>query len=263
MAIFGQSQGSDGPVEVIGRRTQFTPPAAATPGNIPHLPRTGFYSDNFHPFAQHMRRMAAFPAYRPPLPPGTGPQQMSPISPPAPAGSIATTSPMPSSPAPGATHGLFGAAGFGSAGGTRQHFHVDPYMVMRQGVIPGVSPSGRNIRAGYENAGARVHNSMPFQSMQMAPDAPPPPAPAPAATHGFGRSPFWSHARHARHAAVQTVAAAPCEWVGPRLDGTMVQICNGHVVAYRDGNGNMIHPDDFQGAQHYGWFRRNFGWRRH
>ena len=60
---------------------------------------------------------------------------------------------------------------------------------MRSGWIPGVSPSGSNIRAGVRDAGARIQRSMPFQTAPLPEPPPPPPPPAapmPAATHGFG-----------------------------------------------------------------------------
>jgi hypothetical protein len=137
---------------------------------------------------------------------------------------------------------MAGAAGFGSTGGTRMHSHVDPYMVMRQGVIPGVMPSGANIRSGVRNAGDRVHRSLPFQTAPLPPmpTLPPPAAvmPVPAATNGFGRAPRrrgWL----SRMIAPPTVAEMQCETVGPRSDGLMVKICNGRVVEYSDAAGNV------------------------
>jgi len=39
---------------------------------------------------------------------------------------------------------------------------MDPYMVMRLGVIPGVNASGNNLRRGVQNAGQKVRNQLPF-----------------------------------------------------------------------------------------------------
>ena len=154
------------------RTSPFHRPAAASGSFQPKLPNTGFYS-HFHPLTQVTHAMRAASMYRPPLVPSMGPQPLPamPVAaapPPAPVG--------PPVPTPGGTAG-FGGSGFGSTGGTRGgHMHVDPYMVMRQGVIPGVSPSGSNIRYGVSHAGDRVHRSMPFQTAPLAP-LPPPPAP--------------------------------------------------------------------------------------
>jgi hypothetical protein len=141
-------------------------------------------------------------------------------------------------------------SGFGSTGGTRGgHSHVDPYMVMRQGVVPGVFPSGSNLRFGVTHAGDRVQRSLPFQQVTrsiMMPTpviAPPPPAPlpalAPSAMKGFG-APRRKRSWFSRIIAPETVdEAQSCETIGPRRDGLMVTICNGRVTEYRDAAGNV------------------------
>ncbi|HEV3059681.1 MAG TPA: hypothetical protein VGY48_15630 [Vicinamibacterales bacterium] len=231
----------------------FTPPTPGG-GNIFKLPRTGFYSQQIsNNFWSNTPRMRAFPAYHP-LNPNTGPQALPPIAPPPVAAAPAAPAPGPS---PAGTAGAFGGSGFGSSGGVRNHYHVDPYMVMRSGNFPGISPSGRNIRAGYMNAGARVQASMPYQSAPLPPDMPPPPpvpapgakAPVPAATHGFGGfswNPVHWFRRQPNHSQMITRQAhamfgsASCEWVGPRLDGTKVQICGGRVIQVVDQSGNVL-----------------------
>lgn len=236
----------------------FTPPNPGG-GNIPKLPHTGFYSGNIWPFSQVMHRMSAFPAYRPNnfQPNNYGLQPLPPIAPPPVAAA-------PAAPAPGTTPagtaGAFGGSGFGSSGGVRAHGHIDPYTVMRQGMIPGVSPSGSNIRNGYMNAGARVEASMPFQSHPLAPSAlPAAPAPMPTNTHGglgFSWNPVHWFSRPRPRMASTVAAQNPhmrgfgaaqrkayskmgCEVVGPRLDGTYVTICNGRVVMVEDSVGNV------------------------
>ena len=210
--------------------------------------------------------MRAFPAYRPPLVPAMGPQMLPavplPPPPPAPNGAPVAATQVPSSaPASAAMHGSFGGAGFGSTGGVRAHFHVDPYMVMRSGWIPGVSPSGSNIRAGVHNAGARIQRSMPFQTAPLPPPPPPPmpppaAAPMPAATHGFGRSMHHHKRRHwlSRMFAPETVAEVQsrevsnpsgCETYPPRADGIKVTVCNGRAVKYEDAQGNVTSPGDY------------------
>jgi hypothetical protein len=228
----------------------FTPPTPGD-GSIFPMPKTGFYSQqltsNLFPAT---RRMRAYPAYHP-LNPNTGPQALPPIAPPPPAAAPAAPAPGPS---PAGTAGAFGGSGFGSSGGVRtSHHHVDPYTVMRSGQFPGISPSGRNIRAGYQNAGDRVQNSMPYQSAPLPPDAPPPPPPAPmpAATHGFGHHGrmSWNPANwfrspgHAHMVAMKGALGAAgnqCEIVGPRADGTRVLICGGSVKMVIDANGNIL-----------------------
>lgn len=247
-------------------RTPFDPPVP------PHarLPHTGFYSGNVWPFSEVTTRMRAFPAYRPPLVPTMGPQMLPavplPPPPPAPNGAAVAATQVPSSaPASAAMHGSFGGAGFGSTGGVRSHFHVDPYMVMRSGWIPGVSPSGSNIRAGVHNAGSRIQRSMPFQTAPLPPPPPPPmpppaAAPMPAATHGFGR-PMHHKRRHwlSRMFAPETVAEVQsreasnpsgCETYPPRADGIKVTVCNGRVVKYEDAQGNVNMPDSGSGVEY-------------
>ncbi len=304
--ILGQSPTASNPVPLQR-------PAAANPGYIPHMPHTRFMSPNIWPFSQVLNPMRAFPAYHPHHGPNVGPHGFPPASPaPAavPSANVATTAPVPaiaSTPgtSAGGTHGFGGSGGgfgggggFGSHGGVQKHSHVDPYMVMRSGMIPGIDPSGANIRSGYQNALARVNRSMPYQSMPLPPPPPPPPMPAPAATHGFGfpgggffrrhlpmppgiNRPGPHHHRHHHMMQPQyqqpyqpptytTPGAAPqfgapgsdgCEWVGPRVDGISVKICDGRVISYKDAQGNVMTPGDFQGPRE-GWFMRNFGWRR-
>jgi len=247
--ILGQTSGAAGPT--AAHPVDFTPPTVGDGSAFP-LPKTGWYSTNFSPMWPTRMPMRAYPAYMPA--PRGGPVPLPPIAPPPVAAAPAAPAP---GPTPGGTHGAFGGSGFGSSGGVRPHSHVDPYLVMRQGVIPGVSPSGRNIRAGYMNAGARVQASMPFQTAPLPPDMPPPPpmpapgaAPMPAATHGFGGAFSWNpfnwfrkrpnHSQMVSQQAHAMFGAASCEWVGPRLDGTMVQICGGRVIQVKDSNGNVL-----------------------
>lgn len=152
------------------RTDGFTRPAGANPNFQPRLPGVGFYS-HFNPFAKVMERMASASGfYRPGLPPTMGPVPLPSIPDPVPVAPVA-----PTVPKAGGTAGFGDASGFGSTGGVRNHFHVDPYRVMRGGYFPGISPSGSNIRAGVRMAGQRVHNSMPFQTRPL----PPLPLPAP------------------------------------------------------------------------------------
>ena len=260
---------------ILGQtRTPFDAPG------MPHakLPHTAFYSGNIWPFSEVTNRMRAYPMYRPPLVPGMGPQMLPPVppppAPPAPNGAPAAATQVPSSaPTSAAMHGSFGGAGFGSTGGTKAHFHVDPYMVMRSGWIPGVSPSGSNIRAGVHNAGARIHRSMPFQTAPLPPDAPPPmptPAPMPAATHGFGRPHKRRHwlSRMINPETVTEVASREasnpngCETYPPRADGIKVTVCNGRVVKYEDAQGNVNTPNPNSGVE-YGSGMAGFGHHGH
>jgi len=232
-------------------RTPFQRPSAASGSYTPQLPHTGFFS-HFHPLTQVTHAMRSASMYRPPLVPSMGPQPLPTVAAPAPAAPVA-----PTVPTPGGTAG-FGGSGFGSHG-AMQHAHVDPYMIMRQGVIPGVSPSGSNIRAGVRNAGARVHRSMPFQTAPLPPPPPPPAPPMPAmpatgvkgflgalSDHlGFPRS-YGRRSRgfFSRHAMLpempnNAIAANSCETIGPRSDGLYVTICNGQVTSYSDGQGNV------------------------
>ena len=244
---------------ILGQtRTPFEAPG------MPHakLPHTAFYSGNIWPFSEVTNRMRAYPMYRPPLVPTMGPQMLPPVPPPppppAPNGAPAAATQVPSSaPTSAAMKGSFGGAGFGSTGGVRAHFHVDPYMVMRSGWIPGVSPSGSNIRAGVTGAGGRIQRSMPFQTAPL-PELPPPPAaaPMPAATHGFG----YAHRPHKRRhwfsrminpETVTEVASreasnpSGCETYPPRADGIKVTVCNGRAVKYEDAQGNVTQPQDY------------------
>ncbi len=234
------------------RTSSFQRPSAASGGFMPKLPNTGFYS-HLHPLAMVTHAMAADMMYRPQGPSSMGPTPM-PLPPPAPVvvPSVAPTA--PAIPKPGGTAG-FGGLGFGSVG-AMQHSHVDSYMVMRQGVIPGVMPNGSNIRAGYRNASQRVHGSFPFQTAALPPP-PPPPAPvvvpgvpAVPATGvkgflgtlndhlGFPSSWSWFRRRPRHQAALPAMASGGCETIGPRSDGLYVTICNGQVTSYSDGRGN-------------------------
>lgn len=244
---------------ILGQtRTPLDRPAAASGSFQPKLPHTGFYS-HFHPLTMVTHAMRSQPGmYRPPLPGPQGPQMLPSV--PAPVA--------PTVPTPGGTAG-FGGSGFGSTGGVKMHHgHVDPYTVMRSGMIPGVSPSGSNIRAGIHHAGARVQRSMPFQTAPLPPDMPPPapvmPMPAPAATHGFfGAFGAPMHHRKRRHwlsrmitpetvsEVSQREASDPsgCETYPPRADGIKVTVCNGRVVKYEDANGNVNQPDPNSGSE--------------
>ena len=202
-----------------------------------------------------IRRMRAYPAYHP-VNPNAGPQPMPSLSPPPPAAAAMAPAPGPS---PSGTAGAFGGSGFGSSGGVRQHMHaMSPYAVMKSGQIPNIRSNASNIRSGWANAGNIVDRAMPFQSFPLPPDAPPPPpptamvpagAPMPAATHGFGGFSWnplnWFRKRtHSDAVADQmkgAFGASNCEWVGPRMDGTKVQICNGHVVQVADAQGNVLY----------------------
>jgi hypothetical protein len=241
------------------RHADYTRPAGASPNFQPKLPHTGFYS-HFHPLATVTHAMSAAKGfYRPPLPGPMGPAPLPAVPAAAPVAPVA-----PPVPAAGGTAG-FGGSGFGSTGGTRSHFHVDPYMVMRQGVIPGVSPSGSNIRYGVTHAGDRVQRSMPFQTAALPP-LPPPPMPMPAATHGFGL-PRRRRGWFSRLIQPETVhEQAACETVGPRSDGLYVTICNGRVVETRDAAGNVHRTgadDGFMGADELGvprFIKRHGAW---
>ncbi len=238
-------------------RTPFQRPAAASGGFLPKLPNTGFYS-HFHPLTQVTHAMSAEPMYMPPLVPSMGPHALPPVpvaapAVPAPVGPAAVA---PVVPKAGGVAGGFGGSGFGSSG-AMQHAHVDPYRVMRLGIMaPGTMASGANIRAGVRNAGDRVHRSMPFQT---APLPPPPPvlppavvtstalAPSVPATGVKGflgalgdhlgfPAPWWRR----RRSPMQT----SCETLGPRSDGLFVTICGGRVTQVKDSAGN-VHDNPF------------------
>ena len=166
--------------------------------------------------------------------------------------------------APGGTAGAFGGAGFGSHGGVR----FDPYMIMRSGGIPGVMPSGRNIRGGIRNVSPHVQASYPFQT---APLPAPLPVASPAAvavpgvtatgTKGLmgvladhlGFNPQRRARRHWFFNPMTITAQAPnggCEKLGPRSDGLYVTICNGQVTEYSDAAGN-VHPSPYANPNAY------------
>lgn len=242
---------------ILGQnRTPYSGPEAASGAFRPGLPGTGFYS-HFNPFIQVMERMPAVAGmYRPGLNPnmGPGPAPTMPAPPPV------VTTPAPTT-APSA--GGMAGSGFGSTGGTRMHSHVNPYMVMRQGMIPGVMPSGANIRAGYQNVSARVDRSFPFQTAPLPPP-PPPPAPpvatAPGGVKGlmgalFGDSDElgrWRGRRPRRHrwwqinppSTQEQVYAdlEKCETYPPDLYGIKKTVCGGRVTRYEDAQGNVRIP---------------------
>jgi hypothetical protein len=221
-------------------RTPFQRPAGANPNFQPALPDVGFYS-HIQPFPGVMQPVSArysrigLPAQMGPIPLPAVPAAMPPAAP------VAAASPKP---------GGVAGAGFGSTGGTRNHFHVDPYMVMRQGMIPGVSQSGSNIRAGVRNAGQRVQASMPFQTQALAPlpqAAIPPVVTAVVPSTGIkgflgalGFPPTVKSRRRKRSWFSPAVAEQQhCETIGPRADGLFVTICDGRVVSMSDGRGNV------------------------
>lgn len=235
------------------RHASYARPAGANPNFQPRLPGVGFFS-HFNPFSKVMERMqSASGFYNPPLNPYMGPQALPPVPDPTPVAAVPTPV-APIVPKAGGTAG-FAGSGFGSPGGTKMHAHVDPYMIMRQGVFPGVMPSGANIRYPLMHSGDRVQRSLPYQQVTrsiMVPVPLPPPPPAviatPAALHGFGRP----HRRgfFSRLISPPTVAETQsCETIGPRSDGLMVTICNGRVTEYRDASGNVSRPQvrDFAG----------------
>lgn len=250
-------------------RNPFERPAAASASFQPRLPDTGFIS-LIHPFSRVTNPMWAATGYRPPLNPYMGPVPLPDVPmPTAPAVPVAAQTTKPGGVSGFGAYG-FGAAGFGSTGGVRGmgHHHVDPYMQMRMGVFPGISPSGRNIRAGIRNAGARVQRSMPFQTAELPPLPPPPvvaPAPGPVAgllgAFGLGRVGGWrgrqGHAgfrrpgrrgwfsRMIQPETVQEVQASPCETVYDSVSGMHKTICNGRVVQYQDAQGNVLRPGDY------------------
>lgn len=41
-----------------------------------------------------------------------------------------------------------------------------------------------------------------------------------------------------------TAPKTSCEWIGPRIDGISVEICDGSVRAYRDQAGNVLVPSE-------------------
>jgi hypothetical protein len=190
------------------------------------------------------------------------PFQTAPLPAPLPVASPAAV-PVPAAPAttPSGTAGAFGGFGFGSPGGTRMGGMMDPYMVMRAGVIPGVLPSGRNLRAGIKSVTGYVHGSMPFQTAPLpaplpvaSPAAVPVPA-APATTPSGTKGLMGVLADHLgiprrrRHwffnpLAVTAPAPSSCERLGPRSDGLYVTICNGQVTEYSDAAGNS-HPSPY------------------
>jgi hypothetical protein len=242
---------------LLGRNlVPFTTPPQASGAFRPSMPRTHFYS-NMRPFGVMAPRRATNAAWYPTAPNAIGPAPSMPVAPPAPPTPMtpgAAASPIPPT---AAMHGAFG-----STGGVKAHFHMNPYTVMREGLIPGVHPNANHLRWGVRHAHSVVHQSMPFQTAPLPPPPPPPPPPvavAPGGTKGFfgalfGR-PMHHRARH-RHwwqlnppsTEEQSVAVASndgCEWVPNSVTGISKQICNGHVVAYKDAQGNVQRPGDY------------------
>lgn len=233
----------------------FVRPTAANPNFHPRMPHTGFLSQ-INPFSMVSRRMGADKAmYRPPYPAVMGPQTLPDV-------------PMPPAPVVPKAGGMagFGGAGFGSTGGTMHpHFHVpSPYRTMRGGFIPGVMPSGANIRYATKHTGALIHRSMPYQTAPLPELAPVAVAVAPGAPtavpalHGSptwgpglqrrgGSAPGWGpglrrRSWFSRVISPETVAeggGGGCEKIGPRADGLYVTICNGRVTSYSDAAGNV------------------------
>jgi hypothetical protein len=232
-------------------RTPFQRPAGASPNFQPKLPNSGFFT-HFHPLTQVTHAMtSAAGMYRPAYNNYMGPSELPAV--PLPAPPVVPVAPVV--PKAGGVAGS-GFGGFGSTGGTMPmgHSHVDPYMVMRAGVIPGVSPSGSNIRNGVRNAGQRIQRSMPFQTAPLAPEAAPPAVtpvvvavPTPAAPLATGIKGFlgavFGVPRRRSHRFIQTFIPAPvneqCERIGPRRDGLFVTICGGRVTQYSDAQGNV------------------------
>lgn len=219
----------------------FVRPTAANPNFHPRMPHTGFMSQ-IDPFSLVSRRMGADKSmYRPPYPAVMGPQVLPDV-------------PMPAAPVVPKAGGMagFAGAGFGSTGGTMHpHMHMpSPYRTMRGGFIPGVLPSGANIRYPTHNTGALIHRNMPYQTAPLRELAPVPVATSPgspaAALHGpmvhRRRRNFFS--RLIRPETVAENGGMPsggggCEKIGPRADGLYVTICNGRVTSYSDAAGNV------------------------
>ena len=239
---------------LLGRNlVPFTTPPEASGAFRPSMPHMHFYS-NMRPFDTMAPMRATSSAWYPTAQNAIGP---APSMPPAPAPVTPGAAASPVGPA-AAMHGAFG-----STGGVRAHFHMNPYTVMRNGLIPGVHPNASHIRHGVRTAGAWIEQSMPFQTRALPPPPPPPPPPpaavAPGGTKGFfgalfGR-PMHRRARH-RHwwqwsppsTQEQAVAVASndgCEWIADAVSGISKQICNGHVVAYKDAQGNVQRPGEY------------------
>ena len=238
---------------LLGRNlVPFTTPPEASGAFRPSMPHMHFYS-NMRPFDTMAPMRATSSAWYPTPQNAIGPAPSMP-APPAPVTPGAAASPI--GPA-AAMHGAFG-----STGGVKMHSHMNPYKVMRNGLIPGVHPNASHLRWGIHNARSVIHQSMPFQTAPLPPPPPPPPPPAavaPGGTKGFFGALFGRpHHRRARHrhwwqwsppsTEEQSVAVATndgCEWVPNAVTGISKQICNGRVVAYKDAQGNVQRPGEY------------------
>lgn len=218
----------------------FVRPVAADPNFHPRMPHTSFLTQ-INPFSTVSRRMGADRnIYRPPYPPVMGPQALPDV-------------PMPPAPVVPKAGGMagFGGAGFGSTGGTvHPHHHIpSAYRVMRGGFIPGVMPSGANIRYPTHHTGALIQRNMPYQTAPLPELAPAPVATSPGSPvaalhgpmmHGRRRRGFFSRLIRPETVAENGgVESGGCEKIGPRGDGLYVTICNGRVTSYSDAAGNV------------------------
>jgi hypothetical protein len=244
---------------LLGRNlVPFTTPPQASGAFRPSMPHMRFYS-NMRPYNTMAPRRATSAAWYPTPQNAIGPAPSMPPAPPTPMTPGAAASPI--SPT-AAMHGAFG-----STGGVKAHFHMNPYMVMREGMIPGVHPNANHLRWGVRHAHAVVHQSMPFQTAPLPPPPPPPPPPvavAPGGTKGFFGALFGHPMHHRpRHrkwwqlnppsTEEQAVAVASndgCEWINDSVSGISKQICNGRVVAYKDAQGNVNRPDPNSGVEY-------------
>lgn len=225
-----------------GRTDGFVRPAGASPNFQPRMPHTGFLTQ-ISPFNTVMRRMGASKGfYRPPAPPIMGPQALPSV-------------PMPPAPVVPKAGGMagFAGAGFGSTGGTMHPHHHIPsaYRVMRGGFIPGVMPSGANIRYATKHTNRLIQRNMPYQTAPLPELAPVAVAVAPGAPtavpalHGAyrrRRRNFFSRLIRPETVAENggmVASGGGCEKIGPRGDGLYVTICNGRVTSYSDAAGNV------------------------
>lgn len=261
---------------LLGRNlVPFTTPPEASGAFRPSMPNMHFYS-NMRPFATMTRMPATSAAWYPTPRNAIGPAPSMPVAPPTPPTPVTPGAAAAPIPPTAAMHGAFG-----STGGVKAHFHMNPYTVMRQGLIPGVHPSASHLRAGVRNAHAWIEQSMPFQTAPLPPPPPPPPPPAPAAvapggTKGFFGALFgrpYHHRPRARHrhwwqwnppsTEEQSVAVAQndgCEWIPNSVTGISKQICNGRVVSYKDAQGNVLNPADYGAYPEGGMSGLGFTW---
>lgn len=267
---------------ILGRnRLPYAGPPQANPNFRPTMVNTRFLT-HMDPFAHVSRRMAAYDPFHPmTMPNSLGPAPMMPVAPPTPPTPVTPGAAAAPIPPTAAMHGAFG-----STGGVKAHFHMNPYTVMRQGLIPGVRPDANHLRWGVRHAHSWVEQSMPFQTAPLPPPPPPPPPPvavAPGGTKGFfgallGRHHYYRRARH-RHwwqwnppsteeQSAAVVQNDGCEWIPNSVTGISKQICNGRVVSYKDAQGNVLNPADYgaypeggmSGGLGFSW--PHFGFRR-